>query len=279
MPTAHFQRAHVPRRTGTKPKTPVPDLLLDWQRSVVDAAAREAARQEMWPDVEIALDTAEQQRGEPLDDEEREVVIEELFVLEQARFDALGARYLAQFSQQPERTIQRALLEHRPRIAQRRDPFTPVAQRDALARAREIVLWESATAMVLADLLSPAPKALVVPKQPAMLPPDASKATLDELALLGAHVADAFTALTGAPPARVWVSPPHDVAVKQLHVHVTPDLPDWRSFFDVAGEPVRAIEAMRDPAVRAQMHAFFRKLAHALEQRLGPGSGLGPAGP
>ncbi len=243
-------------------KTQVPDLVGDWRKALLESAAKDAARQEMWGDVEIALDRAEMQKGSPLDDDEREQVVDDFFDQNAARLHQLVLTYHADMQKNAERTVQKVISEERPRINTRRDPFTPIAQKDPQARAREMVLWESPQAMVLVDLFAPSPKALVVPKQPLMLPVDAQKPLLDELALLSAHVSDALNAAHKTPPAGIWVNPPQDVTVRQLHVHVMPDLPRWR---DLLGVP-----NARDPAARQAVANFFDGVRTALETKLGP---------
>lgn len=269
--------------TSGPTKTRVPDLLEDWKQAVVYAAARDAARAEMMPDARRTLRALEQQRGAAFDEDDVADVIEAFFDSERGRLDALTLTHLKDLDgsgpggpRERERTIQRVLVEERPRVQQLRDPFSPVAQRDPAARAREAVLWENGDAMVLVDLFAPMPKALVVPKQPVTLASDAPRPLVDALARLAAHVSDAFMDVAGTPPAGIWVNPPQDLTVKQLHVHVLPALPDWLTFLGAAPpaghRPVRAVQAAKDPQVLLQMQAFFQQLTAALERRLGPSS-------
>jgi diadenosine tetraphosphate (Ap4A) HIT family hydrolase len=264
-------------------KTTIPDLLSDWKRSVLVAAAREAARAELMPEAQRLLDEAATQKGAPLADDEIEPIVDAFFERERGRLKTLQATHLQEFDKGPkerDRTIQRVVLEERPRVQALRDPFTPVALKDPTARAREVVLWENADAMVLVDLFATSPKALVIPKQPVMLALDAPDALLKDLALVAAHVSDALIDVSGAPPAGIWVNPPQDLTVRQMHVHVLPDLPDWLAFVgagqasDASAQggrrPVRAIQAAKDPQVLAQMQSFFQTLTKAIEQRLGP---------
>jgi diadenosine tetraphosphate (Ap4A) HIT family hydrolase len=156
-------------------------------------------------------------------------------------------------------------------VEQRRDPFGPVAARDAQARAREVVLWESPQAMVLVDLFSAYPKALVVPKQRVMFPTEAPAALLDELARVSAHVSDAFVALGAAESARIWINPPHDLTVRQLHIHVMPALGNWRAFLALPPAPgrrERAVDVMKQ--AKSQMQQVFAQLTKVLEANLGP---------
>jgi diadenosine tetraphosphate (Ap4A) HIT family hydrolase len=260
--------------TSGATQTAVPKLFDDWKTSVVEATAREAARAEMMPEAQKALEGAEKQKGSALTDDEAEWVLDAFFDQERPRFEALQATYVKEFERTPatrERTIQKAVVDERARIQQLRDPFTPVAQKDPAARAKEVVLWENAGAMVLVDLFAPLPKALVVPKQTVTTPMDAPPGLLDDIALLAAHVSDAFMGVAGTPPAGIWVNPPQDLTVKQMHVHVMPDLPDWLSFLGVpAQRPMRAAHVARDPQLAAQMQSFFAQLTAALEQKLGP---------
>lgn len=261
-------------------KTQVPKLADDWRDAVVFAAARDAARQEMMPDAQHAVRALEKQHGVVFGESEVADIIDAFFESERGRLEALTLTHLPDLDgsrggpKERERTIQRVIVDERPRVQALRDPFTPLALKDPAARANEVVLWENAGAMVLVDLFAPMPKALVVPKQPVMLLSDAPKKLVDDLALLAAHVSDAFIDVAGTPPAGIWVNPPQDLTVRQMHVHVLPALPDWLTFVGAAPsgghEPVRAIQAASDPHVHAQMLAFFQQLTAALERKLGP---------
>jgi len=152
-------------------------------------------------------------------------------------------------------------------VMRKRDPFTPIAQHDPVARAKEKVLWENPRLMVIVDLFAPCPKALVVPKKQVTFPVEADQALLKELAQVAAHVSDAFSATTGAPPSGIWINPPQHLMVRQLHVHVLPQAND----FSDTGEPLMRAAA-NDPKVRAQADAFFQKVTAAIAKSLGPSS-------
>jgi diadenosine tetraphosphate (Ap4A) HIT family hydrolase len=126
--------------------------------------------------------------------------------------------------------------------------------------------------MVIVDLFSPRPKALVVPKAQATFPVELDKRALDELSLLAAHVSDAFMSVSGGQPAGIWINPPQHVMVKQLHVHVLPQLsPGGGQRFSAVGEPlIRA--AQRDPSIMQKARAYFTQVTAALEKALGPSS-------
>ena len=162
------------------------------------------------------------------------------------------------------RTERDVLMEQRPRVAQLRDVFSPVAQNLPGARDQEIVLWENKGVMVVVDAFAPSPKALVVPKDPMNLPVDAPKGVLDELAYVAAHVSDAFMRGAGSPPAGIWINPPQHLTVRQMHVHVLPDLGQ----FTQDGAPAKAF--LEDPQYKPQLVAWFDVIAKELAQKLGP---------
>src|ERR1051326_945443 len=60
-------------------KTAIPDLVGDWKKALVESAAQQAARKEMWPDVEVILKNAEAKNGAPLDDDQRDQLVDEFF--------------------------------------------------------------------------------------------------------------------------------------------------------------------------------------------------------
>lgn len=263
--------------TGSKTKTAVPALLGDWKQAVLEATAHDAAKQELWPQVEKALADAQKKKGTLLDDDEAEGVADTFYDKNEGKLEKLAAKHLTSFgttAAKKDAVITKVVDDARPRIATRRDPFTPVAQKDPQARAREVVLWENKDAMVLVDLFVPRPKALVVPKTPASFPSDAAPRVLDELARIAAHVSDAFmSALPGAKdqPADIWVNAPQHLTVKQLHVHVAPHAPAWTDVVGATGVGrARAMELTRDAQARPAMNAIFKNLTAALEASLGP---------
>lgn len=263
---------------GAASRTATPALFTDWKLGVLEATARDAARAELWPELEQALARAQAHKGTLLDDDEAEAVTERFFASHAPRLDKLAEQHLASYgtsTAQKDAVITKVVDDARPRIAQRRDPFTPIALKDPQARAREVVLWENADAMVLVDLFVASPKALVVPKAPVSFPGDAPARLLDELGRIAAHVSDAFIAACGAKQAAgIWVNPPQNLTVKQLHVHVMPDLPPWTKLLpgvDATGMGrVRAVELTRDAQARPAINAIFQQLTAALERALGP---------
>lgn len=265
--------------SGSKTKTAIPALLGDWRQAVLEATAQDAAKQELWPQVEKALADAQKKKGTLLDDDEAEAVADAFYEKNEGKLEKLAAKHLASFgttTAQKDAVITKVVDDARPRIATRRDPFTPVAQKDPQARAREVVLWENKDAMVLVDLFVPRPKALVVPKTPVSFPNDAGAPLLDELARIAAHVSDAFmSALPGSKgqPAGIWVNAPQHLTVKQLHVHVAPKSAAWADLVGATGVGrARAMELTRDAQARPAMNAIFKQLTAALEASLGPSS-------
>jgi diadenosine tetraphosphate (Ap4A) HIT family hydrolase len=257
----------------------VPALLGDWKKSVLEAASQDDARQELWPELEKQLAAAQQKKGALLEDDEAETIADAFYEKHEPRLEKLARKHLESYGKtatQKDATITKVVDGARPRIATRRDPFTPVAQKDPQARAREVVLWENADAMVLIDLFVGRPKALVVPKATVSFPGDAPAGMLDELARIAAHVSDAFMGelppKTGAAkPAGIWVNPPQHLTVKQLHVHVAPQAAAWTELLGLTGlGRARAGELARDPQARPAMMALFKKLTVALEASLGP---------
>jgi hypothetical protein len=87
---------------------------------------------------------------------------------------------------------------------------------------------------------------------------------LDELAVIAAHVSDAFMRATGSPPAGIWINPPQHLTVKQKHLHVLPDLGP----FTADGAPAKAF--LEDPQFRPRLEAFFADVGREIEAKLGP---------
>ncbi len=248
--------ADVKARYGTT-KSALPALLDDWRKAVVEASIEELGMAKISPRLDAALQQAEAQAGRPLDDDEQDQVVDPL--INQLLPGAMQqvAPMLDGDPSKRQRTIQDALSRHGGRIARKRDPFTPVAQGDPAARARETVLWENPHVMVLADRFARSPKALVVPKKPMSFPTDASPAALKELARVAAAVSDAFGQATKSGPAEIWINPPQHLSVRQLHVHVQPGLPRW--------------DTRKAPEKLARQQAlFWAQLGTTLAQRLGP---------
>lgn len=248
--------------------TAVPKLLEDWKVSLVEAHAEDLAHGEVIaPVLQKAVAEAEALKGDSLDRGEFRAINRDVFRSLKAEYNDAKAAHLADLTKSPStkaQTERDVLLAQRPRVDQLRDVFSAAAQKQPGARDNEIVLWENKSAMVVVDTFAPSPKALVVPKDPLQLPIDASKAQLDELALIAAHVSDAFSRSQGSPPAGIWINPPQHLTVKQLHVHVLPDLGP----FTQDGTPPKAF--LEDPQFRPQIEAFFAGIAKEIENGLGP---------
>ncbi len=260
--------------TGGITKTAVPALLSDWKQASLEATARGLAAKEMQPDLDVFLLGAATKHGRALNEEEIDAVAEKFFERNGGRLASLAKQHLGTFGSgtQLDTVVTQAVDTMRPQVKSYRDPFTPIAQGNPKARAREVVLWENKEAMVLVDLFIDQPKALVVPKQPMQFPTEASPQTLQELARVSAHVSDAFMVSEGAKkPAGIWINAPQDLTVKQMHVHVMPDLAPWSK---LAKKPeldgARAVDLMADPAARQAMDTVFKRLSEQLVKTLGP---------
>ncbi len=269
--TEHDLRTRTGAIAGAGPtRTAVPDLLADWRTATLEATAHELAQQELMPELQAELQSAARSNGGALSPDDQASIADTFFEQNDKRVRGLARTHLADITKTPKHTdatLSRVVVERRPRIMKKRDPFTPIAMNDPAARAKESVLWESSRVMVLVDLFAPCPKALVVPKKQLMFPVEADAATLTELARVAAHVSDALSDVTGAPPSGIWINPPQHLMVRQLHVHVLPQVNDYVD----TGEPlVRAGAA--DPRVMAKADALFTKVGAALAQRLGPPS-------
>jgi diadenosine tetraphosphate (Ap4A) HIT family hydrolase len=254
---------------GASPtQTAVPRLLDDWRSLLWKAEAEDRADAEVLaPPLDAALQQAEHARGEPLGRRERRAVEAAVRQQLQQPWDAAFAAHFADVTRSPstKRQAERdVVLEQRARIAQLKDPFTPVIDNAPGARDAEIVLWENRNVVVLVDTWAPSPKALVVPKAPVSLPTDAPASILDELALVAAHVSDAFLRSTGCPAAGIWINPPQHLTVRQLHVHVLPDLGPYTA------DGLPALKLLDDAALRPQLIAWFDAIGRDLQGRLGP---------
>lgn len=250
--------------------TATPKLLDDWRGALLEAAAEDLADAEVLAPVrDKALARAEAEKGEPLGRQEIRAIGRDVFKALKADYEAAKQAHHQDLTKSPstkKQTERDVLMAHRPRVDQLRDVFSPVAQRLPGARDHEIVLWENANAMVLVDTFAPSPKALVVPKQPVSLPIDASPVLLDELAVIAAHVSDAFMRAAGSPPAGIWINPPQHLTVKQMHLHVLPDLGP----FTQDGAPAKAF--LEDPQFRPQLEAYFAGISREIAAKLGPAS-------
>jgi diadenosine tetraphosphate (Ap4A) HIT family hydrolase len=254
--------------SGATTTTAVPKLLDDWRGALLQAAAEARADDEVIaPALGPALQRAEQDKGEALTRREARNVERDVRQRLQKPWDDAYRVHFADVTKSPavKQQVERdVLLAERPRLAALKDPFTPVIVGAPGARDAEIVLWENKNAVVLVDTFAPSPKALVVPKAPAHVPTDLSSTTLDELSRIAAHVSDAFLRATGCPPAGIWVNPPQHLTVKQLHVHVLPDVGDYTG----DGAPAKAL--LEDGQLRPQLLTWFAVVERELTAKLGP---------
>ena len=248
--------------------TAVPKLLGDWRTSLYEAAADDLAEAEIIaPVLDKALQRAEVDKGDGLTRQEVRAVRKDVHQQLRVEFQAAKAAHHADLTKSPssmKRTERDVLMDQRPRVAKLRDVFSPVAQNLPGARDHELVLWENKGVMVVVDTFAPSPKALVVPKDPINLPVDAAPGVLDELAVVAAHVSDAFMRGAGSPPAGIWINPPQHLTVRQMHVHVLPDLGQ----FTQDGAPAKAF--LEDPQFKPQLVAWFAVISKELEHKLGP---------
>ncbi|MCK5688519.1 HIT domain-containing protein, partial [Myxococcota bacterium] len=113
--------------------------------------------------------------------------------------------------------------QYRARVEALKDPFMPLARGDKRAREKERILFENDAAMVVVDLYSKAPKALVVPKNEMLFPCDGTDFDLQMLSDLAEKTALAFKqSIENNPESRVWINPPAALMVRQLHIHIQP---------------------------------------------------------
>ena len=209
---------------GTR-KASVPALLEDWSNATLEAAARASARKTYASEIQEALRVASQDLGRELNRSERSAIVRAVdqVYLPAAITEARRGIYASQPSQA--RTIKNAQLDYaRFSAPKQRDPFLPIVAGDRAARAQEVVLWESPSLMVLVDRFTPTPQALVVPKRSISFPTQASRDELAEMARVAQAVSSAFSQLSGAAPAEIWINAPQDLSVTRLHVHVAPQL-------------------------------------------------------
>ncbi len=260
-------RVGVNAVTSGATQTAVPDLIKDWKTSLCEAAAEERAFDEVIAaPLAKALSQAEAQKGDELSrGEKRDVKHDVQQSLKKEYKNSLAEHHkdIVKSPSTKAKTERDVLLSERPRVDKLKDPFTAVIQNQPGARANEIVLWENKNAMVVVDTFADSPKALVVPKMPVSLPVDAPKGLLDEVSLIAAHVSDAFMRATGCPAAGIWVNPPQHLTVKQMHVHVLPDL----GTFTQDGAPAKAF--LEDAQFRPQLEAYFDVIKDELKKKLG----------
>jgi diadenosine tetraphosphate (Ap4A) HIT family hydrolase len=248
-------------------QTATPRLLDDWKLALLEAEAEQRAGIEVIePSFRQAAKRHEAAKGAPLDRDELRKLHREIVKERKADFEVARDAHWQDINRSPstrQQTERDVVLDQRARVAQLRDVFTPIAEKEPGARDQEIMLWENRNVMVLVDTFSPSPKALVVPKATMQLPLDATTQQLDELAVVAAHVSDAFSITAGAPAAGIWINPPQHVTIRQLHVHVLPDLPP------LAADRTPTKAFLADPQTRHQVEAYFAQITQALENSLG----------
>jgi diadenosine tetraphosphate (Ap4A) HIT family hydrolase len=263
-------RVGVSAITAGPTMTAVPALLDDWKGALHKAAAEDLAEAEVIaPVLTPALQAAEAKKGEPLTRKEFREINREVFKAKKPEYKAAVDAHFKDLTRSPsakKQTEMDVLLTQRQRVDGLKDVFAAVAQKLPGARDNEIVLWENKNAMVLVDTFAPSPKALVVPKTPVSLPTDAPKALLDELAVIAAHVSDAFMRAANTPAAGIWINPPQHLTVKQMHIHVLPDMGQ----FTEDGAPAKAF--LEDPQFRRKIEAYFQVIANEIAAKLGQAS-------
>jgi diadenosine tetraphosphate (Ap4A) HIT family hydrolase len=216
--------ADLSARFGTT-TTELPALLPDWKNATVQAAIEDAARERFFPLIEAALDQAELDKGQPLERKEARAVITAVEKVHMPRHIPVVAPAILKDPRSKDQAVTDSLADGRARLPKLKDPFTPVALNVPQARAKETILWESPTVMVLVDTFAPHPKALVIPKRQMAFPVDATRAELEELARVAKGVSNAFNRAARCGDSEIWINPPQDITIRQLHVHVNPPLP------------------------------------------------------
>jgi hypothetical protein len=109
-----------------------------------------------------------------------------------------------------------------------RDPFTRLAEMTCSNRLadQERVVWEDAGLMALADFGDRGSKLLVVPKRPANFLIDLKYKEIAYVSRVAAAACDALMGAAGkqasatAPSCDIYIHPPAQLGVRQLHVHV-----------------------------------------------------------
>ncbi|MGQ0506291.1 MAG: hypothetical protein ACT4TC_13345 [Myxococcaceae bacterium] len=264
QPTPPTGPANTPTVTAVSSRTPATpqgiQLLKDWEQASVEAAAEQAAFQELAPEIAQAIQDATAQAGRELSGWEAYVVAHNVAA-------PIIPRHLAVLDATPQRrkqTITDLIRSETPRVRGLRDPFMPIALNDPQARAKERVLWENKDLMVIVDLFHPSPKALVVPKRPFSFPTQASGAQLDNLAQVAETASKVFEDVAGAAPSKVFIHPPTNLQVKQMHVHVQPSgLAHWLP-------PGANPQAPEPLSVTQAKNRLYGAISAKLAQRLGP---------
>lgn len=250
---------------------PTPALLLDWKDATVNARAKQLARADLLSDpkvrqqIDAEVRALARQEGRPLTEKEEKKVTGAVLKPLLPAFYAKHYQQLAASDATKQQALADTIAEYRPKMARYKDPFTPVAQGDPAARAKETMLWEDQDVMVMVDTFCPSPKALVVPKDTYNFPTDVPGALMDRIADIAAKVSDAFSKASGSNPADIWINPPQRITISQMHVHVQPKLPHWEPHRRPRGVPP-------DPALVAEQQKFYRAVTSELSKLLGPSS-------
>lgn len=203
-------------------------ILDGWRASAFDAAITQLARASLKPEYQKAFDAQVRRFGRELSDEELQELSDQVQdSVDERMLDGARATVQAGLANDPgakARLVNDAAADLKARAPRLRNPFAPLAANDPVARAKEKVLWENGTLMVLVDRFSKAPHLLVVPKAPALLPQDAPPATLDEMGRVGKIASDVFTRVAGVGASETFVNPPQLISIGQLHMHVIPPM-------------------------------------------------------
>ncbi|MBN2361192.1 MAG: hypothetical protein JXR83_17185 [Deltaproteobacteria bacterium] len=258
---------------GTR-TAPIPDLMGDWRQATVQAAIEESARESLAPELKAAVDQAFEQLmasaapGQTFSKRElHEVASRARRPILEAKLPGLRAKFAAMYDRNAatrKKAVEASVDLHRPRIDGCKDPFMPLARGDRAARANERILWENNRFMIIADRFAPLPKALIIPKQEAMLPCDLPASTIKELAQLASIVGSALLQLPQKPSStESWINPPQHVSVRQLHVHVAPKMPHWD---EMVADPADL------PARQALEDSLYGEIAKGIAAALGPGT-------
>jgi diadenosine tetraphosphate (Ap4A) HIT family hydrolase len=199
-------------------------ILDGWRESAFHVAVTQLARASLKPEYQKAFQAQSQRFGRELTDEEMEMIADSV---DDRLLKGARQQLQTQLSSDPTakaRLVADAAAELQARAPTLRNPFAPIAAGDPAARAKEKVLWENGTLMVLVDRFSKTPHLLVVPKAPMLLPTDAPPATLDELGRVGKVASDVFSKVARVGASETFVNPPQFVSIGQLHLHVSPPM-------------------------------------------------------
>jgi hypothetical protein len=133
------------------------------------------------------------------------------------------------------------------------DPFTPLVRMTCPERLekKERVVWEDGTAMALVDFGDRGSTLLVVPKAVVNFPVDLKPEEITYVSRVSAATCDALIIAAGQVPptdgssCSIYISPPHAIGVRQMHVHVEAKTgvaaPVDDSFLKRAGDHMRRL--------------------------------------